>query len=169
MSPLLVLAICGTRWDPVFRWPILFSPILASIAELIIVWAWHTPRMHHAARHTALGLIAEQGTFLFCGLWLWLSAFGGDVQHNPGRAAAGVIGLLLTSMHMTLLGALLLFATRPLFHHEMAPAHLSAQTDQQLGGAIMLVVGGAAYLAGGLWLMFGILRDPVLHSKASLR
>jgi putative membrane protein len=25
-------------------------------------------------------------------------------------------------------------------------------SDQHLGGAIMLIVGGASYLAGGLWL-----------------
>jgi putative membrane protein len=30
--------------------------------------------------------------------------------------------------------------------------------DQHLGGAIMLLVGGVAYLAGGVWLTAGLLR-----------
>jgi putative membrane protein len=35
---------------------------------------------------------------------------------------------------------------------------LTALEDQQLGGTIMLLVGGAAYLAGGLWLMAKLLQ-----------
>jgi putative membrane protein len=60
-------------------------------------------------------------------------------------------------MHMTLLGALFALATRPLFHHASADS-LSAASDQQVGGVIMLLVGGAAYLIGGLWLTAVALR-----------
>jgi putative membrane protein len=68
-----------------------------------------------------------------------------------------VVALLLTSMHMTLLGALLALAPRPLYHR--APASMpSALDDQHLGGAIMLLVGGLAYLAGGLGLTLDVLR-----------
>jgi putative membrane protein len=63
-------------------------------------------------------------------------------------------------MHMTLLGALFALANRPLFAHASpGPAALSALADQQLGGVIMLLVGGASYLAGGLWLMGSLLRS----------
>ena len=37
---------------------------------------------------------------------------------------------------------------------------LSPLVDQQLGGAIMLLVGGLSYLAGGLWLTARLLRLP---------
>ena len=69
---------------------------------------------------------------------------------HANAARAGVIGLLLTSMHMTLLGALLTMSPRLLYSHHHSSGKLDPLTDQYLGGAVMLVVGGAAFLAGGL-------------------
>lgn len=165
-APLLALGIAGSRFDPVRRAPRLFSPVPASILELAVVWAWHAPALHYAARHSAAGLIAEQGTFLLSGLLVWLSAFGGGSPHGSprqgNRTGAGVVALLLTSMHMTLLGALLALAPRPLYAHAHGLFGLTPLEDQHLGGAIMLLVGGAAYLLGGLWLTAGLLRDRML-------
>jgi putative membrane protein len=68
-------------------------------------------------------------------------------------------------MHMTLLGALLALAPRPLYIHlhEQAGglAGLTPLDDQHLGGAIMLLVGGVSYLSGGLLMTARLLRDPV--------
>ena len=50
-APLLSIAIAGNRFDPVIRFPRPFSPIPASVGELLIVWAWHSPGLHHWARH----------------------------------------------------------------------------------------------------------------------
>ena len=161
-APLLALGMAGTRWDPVPKAPTLFAPVPISIVELLVVWAWHAPVLHQAARHTTWGLILEQSTFLITGLGMWLSACGGhDAEASP-RRAAGVIGLLLTSMHMTLLGALLALSPRPLFSHGHGDGHghtsLSPLDDQHLGGAIMLLIGGLSYMAGGLWLTMGLIR-----------
>jgi putative membrane protein len=68
-----------------------------------------------------------------------------------------LVALLLTAMHMTLLGALLALTPRPLYMHEGSWKRLDALADQQLGGAIMIVVGGLSYLVGGLWLTTGLL------------
>jgi Cytochrome c oxidase caa3 assembly factor (Caa3_CtaG) len=116
------------------------------------------PALHHAARHGFAGLVAEQGSFLVCGLLIWLSAFGGGLAYRSERAGAGVAALLLTSMHMTLLGALLALAPRPLYPHVAQFAGLTQLEDQHLGGAIMLVVGGVSYLGGGLWLTASLVR-----------
>jgi putative membrane protein len=59
---------------------------------------------------------------------------------------------------MTLLGALLALSPRLLFAHPHAVGGLSPLADQHLGGAIMLVAGGIAYLLGGLWLMAEVIR-----------
>lgn len=188
-APLLALGIADTRYDPIkTRWAWLFAPVPASVIELIVVWAWHAPVLHHAARHTSVGFFVEQLAFLIAGLWVWLSAFGGatrsaiqsstprttgaveqeqslgadSVVDNQNaimqRRGAGVLGLLLTSMHMTFLGALLALSPRLLFQHHAGHSGLSPLADQQLGGAIMLVVGGIAYLAGGLWLTADVIR-----------
>jgi putative membrane protein len=145
-----------------------------SLLEFVIVWVWHTPALHHAARHhLGLAFFAEQGMFFLSGLWLWLAVFGGNGEERRSRAASGVIALLLTAMHMTLLGALLALAPRPLFAHGAAaasalnaPSTLAALGDQHMGGAIMLLVGGVSYLAGGLWLTAGLLRKVNYRRRA---
>ncbi|HXG68821.1 MAG TPA: cytochrome c oxidase assembly protein, partial [Blastocatellia bacterium] len=82
-APLLALGVAGGRLDPARRAPRmntfywLFAPIPASVLELVVVWAWHAPALHHAARHSTAGLVVEQGMFLVAGLIMWLSAFGG--------------------------------------------------------------------------------------------
>lgn len=164
-APLLALGVAGGRFDPVRKLPYLFAPIPASIFELLIVWAWHAPALHHAARHTIAGLLTEQSAFLFSGLLVWLSAFGAESARAVNRQAAGIVGLLLTSMHMTLLGALLALSPRPLFAHTDVSAAMTAIADQQLGGAIMILVGGVSYLAGGLWLVVCLLRDVALKPQ----
>jgi putative membrane protein len=151
-APLLSIAVAGKRFDPVRSYPTAFSPIPASIGELIIVWVWHAPVLHQLARHTTFGLVTEQSMFLASGLWVWLSAFGGGSSRSQERAAGGLIGLLLTSMHMTLLGALLTTSPRLLYPCHHAGGALDPLMEQHLGGAVMLVVGGAVFLAGGLWL-----------------
>jgi putative membrane protein len=162
-APLLAVGVAGGRLDPVRKAPGLFAPISASVLELVMVWAWHAPALHQAARHGTAALAAEQGMFLLAGLFVWLSAFGGDAWRRGNRTAAGVVGLLLTSMHMTLLGALLALTPRPLYAHMDGFAGLTPLQDQHLGGAIMLLVGGISYLLGGLWLTAGLLRGPVLE------
>lgn len=167
-APLLALALTGTRHDPVFKAPVLFAPIPASIVELIVVWAWHAPGLHHAARHSLAGLVAEQGMFLLSGMLVWLAAFGGGGTRGGNRAAAGIAGLLLTSMHMTLLGALLALAPRPLYAHAAhaeEPGRLTPLEDQHLGGAIMLVIGGVSYFAGGVGLTAALLRNRRVEQK----
>ncbi len=160
-APLLALGVAGSSLDPVRRAPGLFPPIPASIVELLVVWGWHAPALHHAARTTTAGLVLEQATFLASGLLVWLAAFGGSPAERPGRTGAGLLALLLTSMHMTLLGALLALPDRPLYACGHAGCALTPLEDQHLGGAIMLVGGGVAYLAGGLALGAELLRARV--------
>lgn len=157
-APLLALGLAGGRHDPARRWPALLQPIPTSIIELVVVWAWHAPGLHHAARQGGAALALEQGSFLLTGLLVWLSAFGGGPLQRAERAASGIVGLLLTAMHMTLLGALLALAPRPLYAHAGGVGGLSALDDQHLGGALMLAGGGSVYLAGGLALAAWLLR-----------
>jgi putative membrane protein len=157
-APLIALGLADGRLDPVRRAPALFAPIPASIVELVVVWVWHAPALHSVARGSAAGLVVEQGAFLASGLLVWCSALGGDAQGRGNRTGAGIVALLLTSMHMTLLGALLALAPRPLYAHAATGSSLTPLQDQHVGGAIMLVVGGIAYLVGGLWLSVRLLR-----------
>ncbi len=177
-TPLVAVGLAGTRFDGVRYRPELFPPVLASLVEMLLVWLWHAPAFHHWARHTRTGFIIEQLSFALAGWWLWQAAFGepagpalqevtaagsnSNEASQPGlseRKGAGVLALLLTSMHMTLLGALIALSPRQLFHHGHAGPVEEQLADQHLGGAIMLVVGGIAYLCGGLILLGHVVND----------
>jgi putative membrane protein len=155
-APMLAYGMAGTRADPVRRAPQLFSPIPASMVELVVVWTWHAPLLHHAARVGLAAFVMEQASFLGAGLLLWLSVFGGG---TAARAGAGVVALVFTAIHMTLLGALFALAPRPLYSHTLDA--VATVQDQQIGGAVMIIVGGAAYLSGGLWLTRQLLERRV--------
>jgi putative membrane protein len=128
-------------------------PLLASLVELIAVWGWHAPAIRAEAEASVLVTVAEQCVFLAAGILLWWSCLvrGGDRLH----AAIGAGSLLLTSIHMTLLGALLALSPRPLYGTGDVTCFglvLDAGSDQQLGGVVMLMIGAVVYLAGGIWL-----------------
>lgn len=165
-APLLAVSVAGGRADPARRWPAAFAPVPAALVELVVVWGWHAPALHHAARRSGTAFAVEQASFLAVGLLVWLAAVGGDPARRDRRAGAGALGLLLASMHMTLLGALLTLAPRTLYARSgPTPLGLSALEDQHLGGAVMLIVGGAVYLAGGVVLVRRMLRGRSKRSR----
>ena len=166
-APLVALSIGGTKGDPVRAMPHVMAPIPASLIELVVVWLWHVPALHEAARQQEAAFVLEQGSFIAAGLLLWIAAIGGNREQLRLRAGGGIAALLFTSMHMTLLGALFALTSRPLFQHGPSASGLTAIADQHLGGVIMLLVGGASYLLGGLWLTSVILRGATVSSVGS--
>ncbi|MBE3637623.1 cytochrome c oxidase assembly protein [Mangrovicoccus sp. HB182678] len=138
IAPLAVLSL------PVLaRLPV--PPLAAALAEFAVVWVWHLPALHLAARISPGWFWAEQAAFLGAGLLVWATAL------RPGQDLAGAGAMLLTSMHMTLLGALLILAGRPLYAAICYGADPLA--DQRMGGMLMLAIGTPVYLAAGLWLV----------------
>lgn len=139
-------------------------PIVASLVDLVVVWGWHAPTLRALANGSVAATVVEQAMFLGAGLLLWATAFAGGDRQQPAQAAAGAFSLLFTSVHMTLLGALLALSRRPLFGDGAVTCFgltLEAGEDQVLGGVVMLTVGAVVYLCGGLVLMARILHaDP---------
>lgn len=135
-------------------------PLIASLVELVVVWGWHAPAARSWAESSIFATVLEQVTFLVAGLLLWLSAIAPVA--TPSRDASGALALLLTSIHMTLLGALLSLASRPLYGIGDVTCFglvLDAGQDQALGGVIMLMIGAVVYLAGGVFLLSRLLSD----------
>jgi len=136
-------------------------PVAASVLELITVWGWHAPAMRRVAEASVMATVIEQTSFLLAGILLWWTSLA--QPHNKIHAAIGAGALLLTSIHMTLLGALLSLSQRPLYGEGEVTCFgvvLDAQQDQQLGGIIMLLVGAIVYLAGGVWLARHLVDEP---------
>lgn len=160
-APLIACGIAATRADPARRWPRLVAPLPMAVVEMLVVWGWHVPAARTFAAAGAAGLILEQAMFLAAGLLLWSACLGTHDAHNSARRAAGIIALLLTTMHMTLLGVLIALAPRTLYGtagSNLPGFTLASLHDQQIGGVIMLLVGGGSYLLGGLALLFRLLR-----------
>ncbi len=152
-APLLVLA-----W-PAAAARAAVPPLAGAVAEFVTVWSFHLPGLHLLPTTGTGWRILEQGAFLATGLAVWAGALA------PRRPLAGAGALLLTSMHMTLLGALIVLAPAPLYH---AAAEGGAGLDaQRLGGLVMLGVGTPAYLLGGLWLVARALRDPAAEGHGA--
>lgn len=138
-------------------------PIAVSLFDLVVVWGWHTPALHNASRMSGWMLAYEQASFAMASLLVWLLALAAPRGRRENAALAGALTLFFTSMHMTLLGALLGLANRPVYsgHAHHAPFGLTALADQQVGGVIMLAIGGVIYLLGGLLLVSRALQRPV--------
>lgn len=152
VAPLLAAAIARSRLNPVTGHPQRFSPITASLIEFVVVWTWHAPALHVAARHDGAMFALEQVSFLGASTYLWLAILGGDRASSAMRAATGIIALVLTFAHMTMLGAVLALTPRELYGHGAG-----AVADQQLGGAVMIAGGTVAYLSAALWLARSLL------------
>ena len=134
-------------------------PLVASLVELLAVWGWHAPAARLWAETSLSVTVFEQTTVLAAGLFLWLTCIA--PAGTPARDASGAMALLLTSVHMTLLGALLSLASRPLYGTGPATCFgfvLSPEQDQQVGGVVMLLLGAVAYLVGGLALFGSVMR-----------
>ncbi|KKB84739.1 hypothetical protein VW29_09935 [Devosia limi DSM 17137] len=135
-------------------------PIAVSVIDLVVVWGWHAPALHHASRTQPWALAAEQASFALVSLLVWLVALASTGETRRIAALAGAMALFFTSMHMTLLGALIGLAPRSIYgdHLQSSTGGLPVLVDQQLGGVIMLGIGGVIYLSGGLVLMARVLR-----------
>lgn len=150
-APLIALGL-PKKWRPRRSMPSAL-PLVASMVELVAVWSWHAPAVRAAAEVSVPVTILEQGIFLAAGILLWWSCLAGRGERF--NAGIGASALLLTSIHMTLLGALLALSPRPLYGTDEVICFgltLDAGSDQQLGGVFMLLIGAAVYLGGGVWL-----------------
>lgn len=166
-APLIALGLSGTRFDFTIG-SVWLTPLLASVLELFAVWGWHIPTTRVLSETSILFTGLEQLVFLAAGLTLWLSCFGGAMSGREERRLSGTFGLLFTSMHMTLLGALLTLSPRPLYGDREVSCFgipLTPAVDQQVGGVVMLLVGAVVYLTGGVALLASTLRvrAPILE------
>lgn len=129
-----------------FAW--MLTSLGAWALHAIALWVWHVPFLFRGALEHPLLHILQHTCFFATALAYWWSVVGGRAR-TP--TATSIASLFTTMLHTSALGALLTFAPSPWYAAEGIRAFgLSALEDQQLGGLIMWVPGGMAYMAGGL-------------------
>jgi putative membrane protein len=157
-APLIALALLGlSRGAQDLGRPVLLA-LGASLFELLVVWGWHAPALHEAAAARWPVFVVQQASFLAAGILIWSASFAGGARAATG---VGVLAMLFTFMHMAMLGLLLSLAPALLYAPEfcLGAWGLSPLDDQRLGGAMMAVLGGLPYLAGGLVLAYRLVSD----------
>jgi putative membrane protein len=156
-APALALGLRASICDPTRMAPPFASALAMMVLELAVVWCWHLPAIRAAVGHHGALHLLELACFLTVGTLLWSAVLSRGEASRP----AGIGALLLTSMHMTLLGALIGLAPRTLYPTlAHAPfAGLSPLQDQQLAGVVMLLIGGLSYMAGALVILRQMLDD----------
>lgn len=130
----------------VMRWAAI-RPATAFLIHGALIWLWHVPALFNAAAADPFLHALQHLCFFGSAAMFWWALLA---RRAEGRA---VFYLFLTLLHTGALGALLTFSRVPWY--ELAgtlPFGLTALGDQQLGGLVMWVPGGVAYLGAALAL-----------------
>jgi putative membrane protein len=154
-APLLALAFPQRRpWRP---------PLFALVVvHALIVWLWHVPGAYVWGLASVPAYWLMQGSLLGSAWLMWRAILVPTAQPGPALVALGA-----TVGQMGLLGALIVFAQRPLYRVHFAstwPWGLTPLADQQLAGLLLWVPAILPYLGVGLWIAWSNLRpaEPAL-------
>jgi putative membrane protein len=142
------------RWL-VSTWSTLTDPVMAWCLHATVLWLWHVPALFTAALlHDGVHTL-QHTTFLVSGLFFWWTALGGDPRIGRSTGVA-VASLFTTMLHTAALGALLSLAPTPWYPPYLtttAALGMDPLEDQQLGGLVMWVPAGLAYVIAALGLL----------------
>jgi len=150
VAPLLALAF------PLRR---LGSPSLGVLigVHAAVMWAWHAPGAYSWGLASVPAYWLMQATLLASAWLLWRA-----ILSPTAPAGMAFMALGATIGQMGLLGALLVFAPRPLYAEHLASTAawgLSPLADQQLAGLLMWMPAMLPYVAVAIRLAWSGLRD----------
>ncbi|SAK99620.1 membrane protein [Caballeronia fortuita] len=149
-----------SRWIRM-PWRFLTLPLVAWTLHAAALWCWHAPRFFEAALARPGIHTLQHASFLASALLFWWTVFGRGPDAQGVSSGHAMLSLFTTMVHTGALGALLTLAPGvwyPSCIETTRALGFDPLQDQQLGGLVMWVPGGLAYLIGGLlvgarWLM----------------
>lgn len=142
VAPLLVLGL--EPWLRRLPLPLWTCTAIATV----VFWLWHAPAPYAAALSSDAVYALMQLTLLASAVAFWAAVR----RCGPATAIAAV---LVSTVLMGLLGALITFASQPLYPPHFASAlswGVAPLEDQQLAGILMWAPGSIAYLAAAMWI-----------------
>jgi putative membrane protein len=137
-------------WDAITR------PLSAWMIHFAALWLWHVPALFQRALENNAIHALQHASFLFSALLFWWAVLGRQGMH--ASRGASIVYLFSTMMHTGALGALFTMSENvwyPVYGASAVQFGLTPLEDQQLGGLIMWIPGGLAYVAAGLALCAG--------------
>lgn len=138
---------------------LLGQPLVVFSLFALGLWVWHLPRLYDLALRSDLVHQLEHVTFFGISFVMWLCVLETGQRHGMSHPLA-VLLLFAATIQSGALGAILTFASRPLYtSHDpyVAAWGLTSLEDQQLAGVIMWIPMGtwlafAAFVVLGLWI-----------------
>ncbi|MEO1969887.1 MAG: cytochrome c oxidase assembly protein [Sphingomonadaceae bacterium] len=122
------------------------TPLWGAVgAFFLALWFWHMPAPYTATFRSTFVYWTMHLTLFGSAIWLWHHLLGHERETAVTTLAAGAVA----SMQMSLLGAIICLAARPMYppHFVTTAAWgLSPMADQQLGGVLMWVPGCVIFL-----------------------
>lgn len=139
-----IIAGSGRLWAWLWRPMLLLTrhPLATAYIHGAIIWFWHMPYFYMLAVENSWWHALEHLLFLITAGLFWWAILKSSRQNAPW----GLLALLFTLMHTGFLGALLTFASAPLY------GEARSLGDQQLAGLIMWVLGAVPYLIAAVWV-----------------
>jgi putative membrane protein len=135
------------------------SPLAAAFAFAAIVWFWHAPSPYGLTFESATAYWSMHVTMFGSAVWLWHRLVGRDAMPIETLLAS-----LVSTVQMGFLGALISLAPRPLYAPHLLTTDawgLAPLEDQQLGGAVMWVLGCVAFLVVSMISLRALLQRRV--------
>jgi putative membrane protein len=142
-----------------WRW--LTAPLWATLLSIAVLWMWHAPRLFDLAVTHRGWHALQHASFFVTALAFWWA-----LRPSPPNGVGRTIACLFIAMIVTgALGGLLSFADAPwyaAYAEDASPFGWSRLEDQQVGGLVMWIPGGAVYMAVALMR----LRDALVPVRA---
>jgi cytochrome c oxidase assembly factor CtaG len=146
-------------------WFFATSALVAWTVHALALWIWHLPALFEAALASEAVHSLQHVSFLGAALLYWTSLL--RPRRDAESRGAAVISLFATTLHSSILGALLTLGTvawYPLYGDRSAWG-LTALEDQQLAGLVMWVPGGLVYMGAALALAAMWLRESETRAR----
>jgi putative membrane protein len=135
-------------------WAFISRPLPATVIHGSALWVWHLPGPFHTALAGEGMHALQHASFLFSALLFWHALL--SPAPRPSKAFSSSMALFATSVHSSILGALLTFSPRLWYPSSADPYPICGLTrweDQQLAGLVMWVPVGIIYLVAALWVI----------------
>lgn len=172
VPPLLLTGIPPALIEQALRQPLLArtervlgQPLLAWLIGMATLWIWHLPTFYDAVLVSEPLHIMQHLSFLVTSTIFWWPVVA-PTERQRMPLLASLAYLFAASLANSLLGILISFAPAGLYAPYVHPVdtlgilpllrqgwEISPATDQQIGGLLMWIPGGMAYLFG----IFGVL------------
>lgn len=155
---------------------ILLNPVVVGCLHALAMWSWHLPALYRWGLQSSSVHALEHASFLSTALLFWALVIDAGRSRRPTYGAAVVL-VFATMLQSSALGAVLTFATRPLYSLHIVRARewgIEPLLDQELAGLIMWIPAGVIYfltmaILFAAWLNDAERRSPAVAPEATSR